>query len=318
MPIVSSPKYELPFYLRNGHINTLYTYLKRRNPSIVSHRTRHTTIDGDFVDVDYITKANSKVVLLLHGLEGSSQSQYIQGTAYHLSQNGYDVAMLNHRSCSGEINKTLTMYHSGFTIDVHTMVEILSQEYEELFIVGFSMGGNMALKYLGDNIYDLSKHLKSVVAVSVPCDLASSSYKLTHWSNYLYERNFLGTLVKKAKLKQEQFPDLISLKDIKKIDSLVGFDDHFTGPIHGFKDAADYYANANSLQFLKNIRRPALLINALDDPFLTPSCQPYDIADQTDLLHFMPIAHGGHVGFYQPRSSQLFIDDLVLDFLSKQ
>ncbi len=317
MPIIQSKSYCPPFYLRNGHVNTLYTYVARKNNKTEFTRVRYATFDNDFVDVDFVNNQNKRLVLVLHGLEGSSSSQYMKGLGRFLPNFGYDVALLNHRSCSGEINATLTMYHSGFTADIHMLVETLSLSYDEVFIVGFSMGGNMALKYLGDNQYPLNERLKAVAAISVPCDLASSSHRLTHWSNYLYEREFLKTLMIKAKIKKLQFPKDKLFDNISRIKSLVTFDDYFTGPMHGFEDSADYYRQSNSLQFLNTIKKPALLISSLDDPFLTPSCFPFDIANESELLSFVPLNYGGHVGFYQPKSDQLFVDQIIVNYLDE-
>jgi predicted alpha/beta-fold hydrolase len=317
MPVQELPVYKPPILLRNGHINTLWTYLSRDLGLIHSSRIRYETYDADFVDVDFVKEENDDIVILLHGLEGSSDSQYMQGMSFILNQNGFDVAMLNHRSCSGEINYGLAMYHSGFTKDIDMLVNKLALDYNTVRLVGFSMGGNMALKYIGDGVYDLNAKLKSVVAISVPVDLGASSNKLNHWSNYLYERNFLDTLRKKAIAKQLQFPEQIDKKDIDKITSLVAFDDYFTGPLHGFKDSQDYYNQCNSLQFLPHIKKPALLINALDDPFLTPSCFPYEVAERTPLLNFGTSRYGGHVGFYQKGTSKIFTDDLAIDFLKR-
>ena len=315
MPVVNLKPYKPPLHLRNGHINTLWTYFYRKVPVLKSVRTRLDTHDGDFLDLDLITAGNSKSVLLLHGLEGSSQSQYIVGMADLFSRNGYDVIMINHRSCSGEMNKMLTMYHSGFTDDLHLVSNWLNDRYNSFSIIGFSMGGNMALKYLGDGLHVLPNKLKAAVGVSVPCDLGSSSRKITHWTNYLYDKNFLQTLIKKANIKAEQFPELINSNDLKKIKSLVTFDEYFTGPIHGFTGAQDYYDQSNSLQYLPSLQKPALLINSLDDPFLTPTCFPFEIAENSKLLHFTATRYGGHVGFMMKGRKKLFVDDVVFDFI---
>lgn len=315
MPVIKLKPYKPPLYLRNGHVNTLWTYFYRKLPVVHSIRTRLDTHDGDFIDLDIVNKGGAKAVLLLHGLEGSSQSQYIVGMADLFSVNGYDVIMINHRSCSGEMNKTLTMYHSGFTDDVDLVAKWMNDQYDSFSIVGYSMGGNMALKYLGDGVHSLPDNLKTVVGISVPCDLASSSKKITHWTNYMYDKNFLQTLIKKAEFKAEQFPDVIDKSDLKKIRSLVTFDEYFTGPVHGFSGAQDYYNNSNALQFLKHIEKPALLINSLDDPFLTPTCFPFDVAENSKILHFAATKYGGHVGFLEANGKKLFVDDVVYQFI---
>ena len=317
MPLLDLPKYDIPFYLRNGHVNTLYTYINRKPMVENVERRRHATYDGDFIDVDYLFRGNNSVALLLHGLEGSSDSQYICGMANYLSERHFDIAMINHRSCSGYINDTMTMYHSGFTQDVDLMAQLLSKQYDELCIVGFSMGGNMALKYIGEGEYNLPDNLTKIAAISVPIALSSSSKKLGHWKNYLYQHNFLKTLKKKAYEKQRQFPDKIDKTIIENIKSLVDFDNHFTGPMHGFVDAEDYYARSSAKQFLSSVKIPALLINALDDPFLTPECFPYEIARDSDLFHFGAVRNGGHVGFYSREYLGSYVEPVVYDWLAK-
>jgi hypothetical protein len=275
-------------------------------------RVRWITSDDDFIDIDIISKNSRKALILLHGLEGSSGSQYIKGIVHAIQDMDYDIFAMNHRSCSGEINKTSTMYHSGFTQDL-TMVLSKLVEYSSIAVVGFSLGGNIILKYLGN--HSVPKNLKTAIAISVPVDLMSSAVRLNHWKNRPYAIQFLQTLKKKGIAKAKQFPELLDIKQILQIQTLREFDNLVTAPLHGYKDAEDYYIKASSKPELKNISIPTLLINAQNDTFLAPPCFPYEISKNHKNFHFMAPKFGGHVGFSLNLTNQSFIDEVVVDWL---
>ena len=213
---IVNPNYKPKWWLRNGHINTMYPYLYRNQSPVSFIRERWQTADMDFIDLDMIYGESKELVILSHGLEGSSSSQYIQSIAKLLSNSGYDVCALNYRSCSGDMNRTATMYHSGFTMDLDMIITKLKYKYCKIHLVGFSLGGNMNLKYTTDGIYTIDSKISSVVAVSVPCDLAGSSDRISSWYNYLYQYKFLETLLAKMKTKAEMYPNIINANDIKK------------------------------------------------------------------------------------------------------
>lgn len=316
MPVLST-NYKPNILLRWGHSNTIFPYLFRKDIDLSYKRIRLTTFDQDFIDVDFIKKGSNHLVILCHGLEGSSQSQYIKHTASLIYAHGYDVACLNYRSCSGEMNKTATMYHSGFTADLHLLISSYSSEYDEISLVGFSLGGNMILKYLGDHVYTINTKIISAVSISAPCDLSNSSKIIGKWYNKHYEIRFLTTLMEKMKIKERQFPELIKVNDLQKAKSLVLFDEYFTAPLHGFTGAEDYYDKCNSLQFLHKINIPTLLINALDDPFLSPSCYPFDIAKRSKYLFFKAPKFGGHVGFTTFGALNYWNETEILNFIKE-
>jgi uncharacterized protein len=203
------------------------------------------------------------------------------------------------------------MYHSGFTRDLDNVITKIAPLYDAIYVVGFSLGGNMILKYLGEGSYNFPQQLKFCLAFSVPADLATSSVKLTHWSNIGYTKRFLKSLSAKMIEKAKSYPE-IDLSHLTKMKELMDFDEHYTSKLHGFNDAQDYYARSNCKQFLHNISIPALLINAIDDPFLTKECLPYDEGSQSDYFHFLPVTNGGHVGFTQ--SWGTFSLETLLDF----
>jgi len=277
MPIYPSD-YKPKIWLRNGHINTLYTYFYRKLNEPNYTRERWDTIDGDFIDLDFVRGNHRRLVILSHGLEGGSDSQYIIAATNLLSQNRYDICALNYRSCSGEMNRTKTMYHSGFTTDLHMIVTKLADQYDEIYLIGYSLGGNMNLKYTTDGVSTVHSNIKAVISISAPIDLAGSSERISSWYNYQYQYNFLQTLNAKMRIKAAMHPETIDINDIKKVKTLIDFDEYFTGPLHGFDGAQDYYNQCNALQFLENVKLPTLLISSEDDPFLTDSCLPTDIA----------------------------------------
>ena len=208
------------------------------------------------MDIDLLENGSKKIVLLCHGLEGSSESKYIRAAASLLSANGYAIAAMNYRFCSGEINRQLITYHSGRTEDLHAVISMLLPKYEAIYLVGFSLGGNLVLKYNGEGIFPLDPKIKASVAVSVPVDLYGSAIKLQEPQNRLYTWRFLYTLSKKIHLKHQQYPDEVDVKLLKRVKKLIDFDDFYTSRLNGFKDARDYYAKASSKQFLPKINTP--------------------------------------------------------------
>lgn len=314
MPLIETD-YKPPLLFKNRHVNTIYSSLFRKTKPLSFKRKRIETLDDDFLDIDLIENGSRKIVILCHGLEGSSDSKYIQATAKLLSLNGYSVAAMNYRFCSGEINRQLVTYHSGKTDDLHTVINFVLPNYDSVYLVGFSLGGNLILKYNGDGLFSLSPKIKANVAISVPVDLKGSSISLKRCENVLYRWRFLRTLSKKMHLKHQQFPNELDLAPLKKIKTLTDFDDFFTSKINGFKDAEDYYLKASSKQFIHNISKPTLLINALDDPFLSESCFPISEAEENSYFFLMTPIYGGHVGFIS-KGAFYWSEIQILNFLN--
>lgn len=317
MPILES-NYIPKLLFRNGHINTIYSSLFRKlNFNNSFTRKRIKTEDDDFLDIDFLKNENRKIAILCHGLEGSSSSTYIKATSKLLYSNGYDIAAMNYRSCSGEINKQLKMYHSGHTDDLHTVINLVLPNYDEIYLIGFSLGGNMVLKYIGDDIHKVNTKIKASVGISVPVDLHGSSLELSKFKNFMYNRRFLKTLIKKIKLKHKQHPGKFDIKQLKNVKKLIDFDNYFTSVIHNFKDAKDYYAKCNCKQFLEKITTPTLLINSLDDPFLSKSCYPITEATNSNYLNLMTPKYGGHVGFTSSSKEHFWHEKQILNFIEK-
>jgi len=317
MPIIRPTDYHPFFPLINGHLNTIFPAVFRRQPLPPYSRERITTPDNDFLDLDHLHSGNKQLAILCHGLEGSSDSQYIKGTARILHANGWDVTAMNYRSCSGEMNRQLQMYHSGATTDLHTIIGLLESAYEGIALVGFSLGGNMMLKYLGDGVYPLNKKIEKGVAVSVPLDLMGGSIEISKRKNIIYDWRFLKTLREKAFEKHKQYPEAVRIENLNKVKTLSDFDNYFTAPIHGFKDAADYYTKCSSKQFLTAIKIPTLILQAQDDPFLSESCYPIQETKANNLLTLMLPKHGGHVGFSLPGKDYYWEELKILEYLGQ-
>ena len=316
MPLVNST-YNPPLFFKSGHLSTIYSGLVRKVEGLEQIRIRITLPDSDFLDTDwsYASSPSKKLVVIIHGLEGSAKRAYMKGSAKNLTKSGYDVCAINLRGCSGTTNKLFRSYHSGATEDLHAVIEHILEldEYLNIYLHGFSLGGNLLLKYLGEK-RELATEIKGAVAISVPCQLADSLHQLLQFKNALYAIRFKGNLIEKLKQKQQLFPDLISDTNIENIKTLKDFDDIYTSKAHGFNDAMDYYAKSSSLQFLENIAVPTLIINALNDSFLGSECYPIEIAKHHKNLFLEMPKYGGHVGFYG-NNNLTYAERRTLEFL---
>ncbi|NND51399.1 MAG: alpha/beta fold hydrolase [Flavobacteriaceae bacterium] len=309
MPVVTS-HYQAPLLFKNGHIATIYSGLFRKVNAIQSERERLLLPDGDFIDLDwsFSSATANRLVILLHGLEGDADRPYMLGSARLFNANNYDVVRVNFRGCSGEPNSKYRSYHSGATDDLNDIILWIleTKKYDELYIKGFSLGGNIALKYLGEG-NEIPKEIKAAMAVSVPCSLGGSCTELHTLKNRLYHDRFKKHLIAKLKQKYEQFPSMVTRDQIKSIRTLKDFDDVYTSKAHGFKDADDYYKQCSSLQFLHNIKVPSLILNAKNDSFLSDDCYPENKAAENSKLYLEIPTSGGHVGFYQ--SNNLYYNE---------
>lgn len=314
MPILPDSDYRPPFYLRNGHLNTNYAYFRRKIKPAEYRRVRINTPDADFIDIDTLFDNNKKCIILCHGLEGSSSSQYIIGTAKLAAKMGWDVIALNYRGCSGEINKTSRLYHSGFTEDLELVISKYENIYDSISLVGFSLGGNIVLKYMGNSV--VSNKIHKAGAISVPTDLSICAQEMKKFKNIAYTKNFINSLNIKIRQKHKQFPDLIDLSYIPKIKSVWDYDEYYTSQLHGFDGAEDYYAKCGSRQFLHKIDKPTLIINALDDPFFPIENTPFDEANENPNLFLQTTKYGGHVGFSMPKHKNYWCETKMMHFLN--
>jgi len=311
MPVLVHSDYRPPFVLWNGHVQTVYPVLFRPMPKVGPVRERIATADGDFLDLDWHraeAEAPARLAVISHGLEGHARKKYVAGMARLLTRRGWDVLAWNFRGCSGEPNRLLRFYHSGDTADLHAVLVhgLGRRAYADAVLVGFSIGGNQLLKYLGEDPDRVPNKVRAAVAFSVPCDLAGGARVLARPANRLYMEYFLRGLRAKARLKNRLFGDVLDLAGLDAMRTFEEFDGRITAPLHGFAGAADYYRRASSLPHLAAIRVPTLLVNALDDPFLSPTCYPRAAAAANDRLVLeMPVS-GGHVGFVERNRENLY------------
>ena len=316
MPFIEHADYQAPFWLPEGHSQTIFPSIFRKVEGVHYVRERISTPDGDFLDLDFSkglgindrkiepipsehqTSKNEKqsIVILSHGLEGNSTRQYITGMVKNFNVHGFDCLAWNFRSCSEEINQTKRFYHSGATEDLDSVIKhTISKGYQKIYLVGFSLGGNLTLKFLGEKGKNLYPEVQKAVVFSVPLHLSSAS-KTIGW---LYDQRFIRSLNKKVEAKANRFPEFkINTSNISKIKNLKDFDDEYTSQIHGFKDAEDYYEQNSSLYFLDNINIKTLIINAKNDPFLSKECFPFEQAKHLEKVYLQTPEGGGHCGFY--------------------
>ncbi len=318
----SDAPYRPATWLRGPHLHTVWGRLARVRPSLPCRRERWDTPDGDFIDLLRLdaAAADAPVFLLLHGLEGSIRSHYIAPTLALAHERGWHANLLFFRGCSGEPNRHLLSYHSGYTADLAFVVERLREERPDspIVLAGVSLGGNVVLKWLGELGEKASGVVSAAAAISVPFDLARSSAHIDATATF-YSRRFLRQLRAKALEKVMQFPGCADVDAIRNATTLWAFDDAFTSIVHGFENAADYYQRSSSLGFLGRIRVPTLLLSARDDPFHPPDVldDVTTVASTNASLHLEFVDVGGHVGFVEgdvPWRTSSYCERRVVEF----
>lgn len=305
MPLLPNPHYLPPWPFRNGHVHTIYPAIFRRINDVTYERERITLPDTDFLDLDWSRRPEDKtdfpkrVGLVLHGLEGSADGSYVRGMVRAINQAGWDAVACNFRGCSGEPNRLLRSYHAGATEDLAAVLKHITSTtgYKEIVLVGFSLGGNLMLKYLGDIGAALPVQVIGAAGVSVPCDLAASVDAMSTRANKLYIARFMRNLREKMREKARTFPGEISIDRLDEITTFQEFDDLYTAPLHGYANADAYWRACSCLRGLVHIKIPTLILNAADDPFLAPACFPVSTAQSSRTVHLEMPDYGGHVGF---------------------
>ncbi len=318
MPLIKASSYRAVPHLFNGHLETVVPSVFRKVDGVNYQRQRLELVDGDFLDLDWLRGNNSRLVIISHGLEGSSHRHYCSGMARYFFAHNWDALAWNCRSCSGEMNRLPRFYHHGATEDLQTVVAYaLKCGYTTIALVGFSMGGSLSLKYAGEQKENLPHAIKAIVTFSVPCDLGSSAKELDKPANWFYRNRFLKKLEKKIKAKAILFPDQIDATHFEKIRTFQEFDDRYTAPLHHFKNAADFYAKASAKNYLPGIQIPSLIVNAENDPFLPAACYPTEVA-ATHARIFLEIPpRGGHVGFSLPNNRLNWMEVRALEFIQQ-
>ncbi|MAJ50291.1 MAG: alpha/beta hydrolase [Flammeovirgaceae bacterium] len=285
-----------PKLLFNGHLQTVYPAIFRKIKLLTPYvHERIITQDQDFLDLFWMRQKSDKLVIISHGLEGNADRAYVKGMANaHFSEN-FDVLTWNYRGCSDQLNKLPKMYHSGATEDLLEVVNHTSKDYHEIFLIGFSLGANLTLKFLGER--GSYKNIKKACVIAAPLDLKSSSLHLNRLKNALYQIRFMRSLKMKARAKHAQYPGLFDLKKLENIHTIYDFDNLITAPIHGFKNADDYYEKCSSKNFIRNIQIPTQILNAMNDPFLTTKILDKSIVTNFDYVSYQITSQGGHCGY---------------------
>jgi uncharacterized protein len=258
-------------------------------------------------------------IILVHGLEGSSAAGYARSMSYAALEAGYATHRFNMRSCGGTENLALTNYHSGQTSDLlHVVQERRQKSNLPIYLVGFSLGGNVVLKLTGELGDDARGFITAVCGVSTPIDLKACATALGKRENVIYEQRFLSRLRDRVRLRHKQAPETYSLEPLKKIRTIYDFDDLYTGPLFGFGDADNYYATQSSKEFLGRIRIPALLVQAKDDPLIPFSVYDHPAFRENPCLTLIAVEHGGHLGFISRSQPRFWLDGLVTNWLKDQ
>ncbi len=293
------PPFGSPWWLPGGHAQTIYP-LSRKGTVPAYRRERIDTPDGDFLDFDWLSEASADapLVVLLHGLEGSSRSHYARSLMHAVRSLGWRGVVPHFRGCSGEPNRLARAYHSGDSPEIDWILRFLATRTGQapLFAVGVSLGGNALLKWLGEHEAGCRNVIAAAAAVCPPLDLAISGRALGCGFNRAYTRHFLVTLKRKALEKSDRHPGLFDPQRIRSARSLYDFDDVYTGPVHGFAGVEDYWIRASSKPWLRSIRTPTLLVSAANDPFVPAAALPGPRELSPDVT-FECTATGGHVGF---------------------
>ncbi|MBD3345527.1 MAG: alpha/beta fold hydrolase [Chitinivibrionales bacterium] len=299
MPIISTSTYRPPLLFSNGHIQTLYSTLCRKITDVAYVRERIETPDSDFIDLDWSETGGGNYAVLVHGMEGHSRRKYMLGMAQAFNRRGWSTVSMNLRGCSGEPNRYPRSYHSGKTDDLDLAIQHVhaTKPCERIVLIGFSIGGNIVLKYLGEQGKKIPSYIIGAAAISVPCDLESCARHMARRSNGLYMKRFLKFFHEKIREKMERMPGQIDDKGFKYITTFKQYDDRYTAPHNGFTNAEDYWRKASCKRYLKNISVPTLCLSAKNDPMLPDQCYPIIEARLSKYLFLEMPESGGHVGF---------------------
>ncbi len=318
MPLVQSSSYVSPILFKNPHVQTIYPALFRQTWGVRYYRERITTPDDDFLDLDWSFVSSKRLAILTHGLEGHSGHSYMLGMVKALNRQGISALAWNLRGCSGELNRKEYFYHMGISDDLETVINHVKDNFDEIYLIGFSLGGNLTLKYLGQRAEQVSSRVKSAVTFSAPIDLKACSNKVTAHQNWVYFRKFMWTIEQKISAKSMVFNLPASMAQIKKIASFKELDDLLTAPLFGFENAEELWADSSSIGYLEKIRVPTLLITAADDPLLAPECYPTQLAQKSTNFYFERPDHGGHIGFISfNHNGQYWSETRALEFIDR-
>ena len=306
------------WWLPGGHLQTLWSSFKKRKILLKTVRERLILPDEDFIDLDWVESNNSgPIVIVMHGLEGSIKSSYVRGILCALKENGFRAVLMNFRGCSGEHNRTSKAYHAGETSDFDFVVQTLHKRYplEKLVAIGFSLGGNVLLKYIGET--QKNNLLSCAVAVSVPFLLNRSADRMQTGFSIVYQKKLLALLRKKMIDKNKISPLPVDINSIENFKNFWQFDAEVTARLYGFKDASEYYKKSSSAYYLSSIKIPTLILHARNDPFLYADAIPLQSA-LPSCVQLQLSKSGGHVGFVAgslPWRERYWLEEKIPDYI---
>ena len=307
--------------VRSSHAQTLMAALLRVAPNDHCSRNRLELPDNDFIDYDLYQRGNNRLAILTHGLEGNSQAKYIRGMVRTLLDAEVDCLAWNMRGCSGEPNRLLRSYHSGLSSDLASVIDMIltRPEYQEIHLIGFSVGGNITLKYLGENAGSLPAKIRSAMSISAPIDLASSAEQLAKKENALYMRVFMRSLRAKLQIKNKLHPGKLDLSEIDKLRTFYDYDSRFLAPLFGFNSAQDYWEQSSALPLIGRITLPTLILSSADDTFLGDKSFPRALANTSSIISLLEPRHGGHVAFVSRSPwGEYFSQTTALDWITSR
>ncbi len=314
MPLLTSA-YRPPLAFRQTDINTVFAGTLRAAPQVNWERERLELEDGDFVDLDWVFAVDSnRLAVLTHGLEGHARRPYMSGMARAYHRAGFTVCAMNFRGCSGEPNRHLRSYHIGETGDLRQTIDhaLARTGAQHLALTGYSLGGNVILKYLSEPELGIPDQVLGAAVFSVPLWVAECNEVLNAARNWAYRWAFITSLNRKAEEKARAHPQAGAFRKASKFEE---FDEWYTAPWHGFESAEDYWTRNSSGPLLNQLLRPALVVNALDDSFLAPSCYPREVAEAHPLMYLELPAYGGHCGWVeQNRNGDYYADRRAVAF----
>jgi len=318
MPIIKST-FKPAWWLSNPHLQTLWSTFFRSSPDIELNDVRIELDDGDFLDLAITKLTNRPIVVILHGLEGSLESHYIKPLIKTLDDAGYGACFVHFRGCSPEINRLSRSYHSGDTQDLQSVINHLQNQYQQgvFAVIGFSLGGNVVLKWMGEQ--GESATTQTAIAVSVPFQLSHAGDRLEKSFSRVYQKHLISRCQEKYTRKFADHASPLDV-DVKQLNTFYTFDDQITAPLHGFKGADDYYRQCSSRQFLKHIQKPTLVLHSSDDPFMWKHTVP-DEEELSPSVQLELSDSGGHVGFISgkhPLNAEYWVDKRIVEWLDSQ
>jgi uncharacterized protein len=298
MPVIDETGYTAPYFFSNRHIGTVVPNLLRFPFGVRYNRERIFTTDGDFLDLDWSRQGSKKLIVLSHGLESSSKAAYILGMVKYFNKRGYDALAWNFRSCSGEVNLTVPFYHPGQTDDYQLVIDrAIAEGYTSIYLMGFSLGGAITLRYLGEKGKTLAPQIKRAVVFSVPTDLGAAARHLSQGPSSVYGSLFLLRYKKKMQIKAKRMPNTYDMGAWENIKTMMDFDAAFNVPWFNLADADEFYSKFTPSAVIPDITLPTLIVNAMNDPFLPQACYPFLEATEKPNLFLEVPEFGGHVGF---------------------